>query len=214
MTNEELIAKIKAEIERLKGIGGIVPLDNREQKTGYESALIDVETFIDSLESEKPMNPVCESKFKVGDVIQFKDGTNQYKICGVFSDHYTNSIGNRMDMSYTDANFELVEYPVCEGLEEEIERCVIEPYYDLDGVAVKGATVYITVNDVADLARHFAEWGYLRAAEKYNEVEYNRQRAEESVPNDLEEAAKEYAKTSFTRPYSDNPDEYADNPRH
>lgn len=44
-------------------------------------------------------------------------------------------------------------------LEEEIERCVIEPYYDLDGVAVKGATAYITVNDVADLARHFAQWG-------------------------------------------------------
>lgn len=55
MTNAELLAKIKAEIERLKGIGGIVPLDNREQKTGYESALIDMETFLDSLESGKPM---------------------------------------------------------------------------------------------------------------------------------------------------------------
>ena len=52
MTNAELLAKIKAEIERLKEIGGIVPLDNREQKTGYESALIDVETFLDTLESE------------------------------------------------------------------------------------------------------------------------------------------------------------------
>ncbi len=80
-----------------------------------------------------------------------------------------------------------------EGLEEEIERCVIEPYYDLNGVAVKGATAYLTVNDVADIARHFAEWGYLRAAEKYNEIEYNRQRAEESVPNDLEEAANKFA---------------------
>ena len=46
-----------------------------------------------------------------------------------------------------------------EGLEDEIERCVIAPYYDLDGVAVKGATAYITVNDVADIARHFAQWG-------------------------------------------------------
>lgn len=27
------------------------------------------------------------------------------------------------------------------------------------------------------------------------------------VPNDLEEAAKEYAKTTFKKPYSDNPDE-------
>ena len=56
MTNAELIATIRNEIERLKGIGGIVPLDNREQKTGYESALIDIETFLSTLESEKPMN--------------------------------------------------------------------------------------------------------------------------------------------------------------
>ena len=50
--------KLKAEIERLKGIGGIVPLDNREQKTGYESALIDIEIFLDTLEekSEIPTN--------------------------------------------------------------------------------------------------------------------------------------------------------------
>ena len=54
MTNTKLIQKIKAEIERLKGIGGIVPLDNREQKTGYESALIDIEIFLDTLESNEP----------------------------------------------------------------------------------------------------------------------------------------------------------------
>ena len=47
-------------------------------------------------------------------------------------------------------------------------------------------------------ARHFAEWGYLRAAEKYNEIEYNRQRASGSSekPNNhegLDEAAEKYA---------------------
>ena len=62
MTNAELIAKIKAEIERLKGIGGIVPLDNREQKTGYESALIDIEIFLSTLESEKPMQEGLEKE--------------------------------------------------------------------------------------------------------------------------------------------------------
>lgn len=55
MTNAEIIQAIRNEIERLKSIGGIVPLDNREQKTGYESALIDVETFLSTLESEKPV---------------------------------------------------------------------------------------------------------------------------------------------------------------
>lgn len=46
-----IIEQIKAEIERLRGIGGIFSLDNR----GYESALIDIEIFLDTLESEKPM---------------------------------------------------------------------------------------------------------------------------------------------------------------
>ena len=62
MTNEELIATIQNEIKRLKEIGGIVPLDNREQKTGYESALIDIEIFLDSLESEKPTQEGLEEE--------------------------------------------------------------------------------------------------------------------------------------------------------
>ena len=49
--------------------------------------------------------------------------------------------------------------PVCEGLEEEIKRCIYEPFFDLNGVAIKGATDYISVEDVANLARHFYEFG-------------------------------------------------------
>ena len=62
-------------------------------------------------------------------------------------------------------------------LEEEINRYLHEECSDDDEPGIH------------EIAEHFAEWGYLRAAEKYNEIEYNRQRAEESVPNDLEEAA-------------------------
>ncbi len=51
------------------------------------------------------------------------------------------------------------EESVSEDLEKEIERWVYSPYFDLDGVAVKGATHYLTVEDVADIARQFAEWG-------------------------------------------------------
>lgn len=97
MTNAELLAKIKAEIERqIK--------DPQEHCYGVSSVnkLRELLDFIGSLESENPMQ---------------------------------------------------------DGLEKEIERCVIEPYYDLNGVAVKGATAYLTVNDVADIARHFAQWG-------------------------------------------------------
>ena len=128
MTNAELLVKIKAEIERLKSIGGIVPLDNREQKIGYESALIDVETFLDTLESEKPIN-----------------------------------------------------------LEEEIKRFVAEYGYE------RSEDILL----IAIVARHFYELGCHRTAEKYDEIEYNRQRAEEDTPNDLEEAAENIYKTPF-----------------
>jgi len=42
-------------------------------------------------------------------------------------------------------------------------------------------------NNYFQVARHFYDIGCRRTAEKYDEIEYNRQRAEESVPNDLEE---------------------------
>lgn len=55
--------------------------------------------------------------------------------------------------------FEMLgEEPVSEGLEEEIKRNVYDPFFDLNGVAIKGATGYLTVEDVADIARHFANW--------------------------------------------------------
>ena len=44
-----------------------------------------------------------------------------------------------------------------------------------------------------DFAHHFYELGCTRTAEKYDELEYNRQRAEESVPKDIEEASSKFA---------------------
>lgn len=55
---------------------------------------------------------------------------------------------------------------VSEELETEVERCVYKLFFDLDGVAVKGATHYLTVEDVADIARHFAQWGAEHAKEQ------------------------------------------------
>ena len=56
--------------------------------------------------SEKLYKP----KFKVGDVIHFGTDKKTYtikEVCGIT--HYIDEKGNRMDMSYTDANFELAE---------------------------------------------------------------------------------------------------------
>ena len=52
----------------------------------------------------------------------------------------------------------LQEESVSNDLEREIKHYVYDPYFDLNGVAVKGATDYLTVEDVADIARHFVQW--------------------------------------------------------
>ena len=123
-----IIEQIKTEIERLKTVqlkriqeGDLVDAEPYDKNEAYNELL----DFLDTLESEKPMNQ--------------------------------------------------------EGLEEEINRYLHEECSDDDEPGIH------------EIAEHFVEWGYLRAAEKYNEIEYNRQRAEESVPNDLEEAAWGYA---------------------
>jgi len=55
MTNAELIATIRNEIERLKSIE--YPCDNSQQATGFFNALDRMTDFLDTLESGKPMNP-------------------------------------------------------------------------------------------------------------------------------------------------------------
>lgn len=43
-------------------------------------------------------------------------------------------------------------------LEKELNS-LDDAYFDLDGIAVKGATYYLTVEDLKDIARHFYELG-------------------------------------------------------
>ena len=58
------------------------------------------------------------------------------------------------------------EEAVSNDLEREIKHYVYDPYFDLNGVAVKGATDYLTVEDVADIAKHFAQWQKEQLIEK------------------------------------------------
>ena len=70
-------------------------------------------------------------------------------------------------------------------LNEEIKRFVAEYGYE------RSEDILL----IAIVARQFYELGCHRTAEKYDEIEYNRQRAEESVPKDLEEAAHSYSES-------------------
>lgn len=77
-----------------------------------------------------------------------------------FDNYATGSHSGKLELvcdllSFIDS---LQEEPVSDGLEIEIKHCIYEPFFDLDGVAVKGATKYLTVEDIADIARHFANW--------------------------------------------------------
>jgi flagellar biosynthesis chaperone FliJ len=81
-------------------------------------------------------------------------------------------------------------------LEMEIERVVTEYKEKVFGTKV------MKPSGVEKIARSFYDLGCRRTAEKYDEIEYNRQREEENVQKDLEEAADEYAeKHGFRVPY-------------
>ena len=138
MTKEELLAKIKAEIERL--YNGEAPKHDQQCNfdDGYFTGIDTIAQFIDTLESEKPINQ------------------------------------ERLD----------------ENIKHYIEDCGWE----------KDST--IPVSFVRQIASHFYDLGCRRTAEKYDEIEYNRQRAKESVPKDLEEAAKEYARYHYADTFS------------
>ena len=112
--------------------------------------------------------PVCEDvekeleRFLVENVdVCVDDDTDKVRIFDVDTGK------GDIDITYTDLKaiarhfYELSRQgkpEMSEELETEVERCVYKPFFDLDGVAVKGATHYLTVEDVADIARHFAQW--------------------------------------------------------
>ncbi len=233
MTNAELLAKIKVEIERLKSIGGIVPLDNREQKTGYESALIDVETFLDTLESETTYDTqqyTPRPSVEIEDVarVQFASHAKvfdkkrkavfdweQFKeVAGIFygfgKKDRSNTIESEKPINPDAAMKELDEKIALVKQRGTWDGVDVDKYMDevrgrepekpmvLEGeikrfVAEYGYERSEDILLIAIVARHFYDLGCRRTAEKADEIEYNRQRAEEDTPKDLEEAAEKYA---------------------
>lgn len=52
----------------------------------------------------------------------------------------------------------LQEEPVSEDLEEEIQKTIHNHFFDLNGIAIAGTSVYATVDDMVYIAKHFANW--------------------------------------------------------
>lgn len=125
------IEKIRQEIERLKKIleESTYYLDNSQQALGYSFALDDFKEFIDSLPEEKPSEDLEEAVFKEW---------------GTTKEEY---LAKSMDKVH---------------LEMEITT-YLQDWDDDDEIGLHLSTdngsIPIELEDIRDLARHFAEWG-------------------------------------------------------
>ena len=108
---DDIIPELKdSEDERMiQYFKDLAPFDKAEEL--YEKYGFSHKDAIAWLEKKCEQKSVKVPKFKVGDFIQFNGmGHTRYtvkEVCGL--SHYINTCNKRMDMSYTDANFELVE---------------------------------------------------------------------------------------------------------
>ena len=181
-----MIEKIpRAEIERLKN--GIVSeaLENSNDIEAVASAkyktdvLKEVVHILDTLEEEDKYYFYCQYG---GILPTCSDCKRNLLNSRISKEQVQGWLSPDTHSKRCNSKIPLEEEPV--NLEKELEGFVKSeiPY---------GECGY---RDFIAIARHFYELGCRRTAEKYDEIEYNRQRAEESVPNDLEEAAEEYSK--------------------
>lgn len=186
MTNTELLAKIKAEIDkRYAEYREKMKTDDFTYYEGMADALDLFEQFLDTLESEKQMN-LEDAMKELDEKIALVKQRGTWD--GVDVDKYMDEVRGREP-----------EKPMNQdGLKEEVKRYLQEEH-DRD-------------TTVGDVARHFAQWGaeHLADARKTLEIKpgdevtinghkivYDKDKgyvtivkSEESVPNDLEEAAR------------------------
>ena len=159
MTDKEKLEAIVTEIKKRYNY-------NKEHENDWAST----DHFWKRVECEELLHFIVsmdkKPKFKIGQVVRVKPMKchgkifigEPNKIVDITEKEYVFDDGKSWSIELQDG-WELVEEePVNNELEEEIKRYVYDPYFDLNGVAVKGATHYIEVEDIAEIARHFAEW--------------------------------------------------------
>lgn len=142
--------KIRAEIvRRMKGVEQ--GYSTGEGEAGYQDAVDDVLSIIDSLpEGPKPaafyMKPTMVPKFRIGDRIKHKTGLcPAFKIDRIVDMHYI-GVGDESVSIAVQDNWELVEEPVSEDMEEEIIRWEDSFKHNPASMGYK------------ETARHFANW--------------------------------------------------------
>ena len=92
-------------------------------------------------------------------VAEIENLENTYKKCPT-RNSYEEGLKDGRLIGYKDALYKINTLEVKEGdLEKHLKEDIEDTLFDLDGVAVKGATHYLTVEDVKDIAKHFFELG-------------------------------------------------------
>lgn len=120
--------------------------DCEDNSEAYNMALQDVQTAIDSMPDEP--------KFKVGDVVRSSNG-NILKIIGM--GQYCYHCDNDYSFGFNvQDEFELVEEPVSEDLEDELDRYLPSVFSkDMDGDNPRFTTWFKALRKTA---LHFADW--------------------------------------------------------
>lgn len=139
MTNTELLSKIKDFVNEQKELlsGFELQSDFRRGETAAYSVVL---SFLSDLEkSGKPINPVIQDF-----------PTTEKEMQDFLATHERIPVPERLNS----LERILQEQPVCEGLEEEIER-----YLHSLGVGYGGWVDGMEDDDLRGIARHFAQWG-------------------------------------------------------
>ena len=212
MTNAELIAKIKAEIERL-----IVKHELEYTTAGY--VMNELLSFLSTLESEKPMNQKGLEREIERCLWKLSDDPSNEELRMFARNFY--DLGCRHTAEKYDEieyNRQRAEESVCKDLEKEIDFQTFSKEMGAVFALPKERTKNTEEEPLRweyEIARHFAKWGaeHLDTSGKTISVKsgdeitinghkiiYDKDKgyvtivkSEESVPNDLEEAAKKYA---------------------
>ena len=96
-------------------------------------------------------------------IAEIENLENTYKKCPT-RNSYEEGLKNGRLIGYKDALYKINTLEAKEvDLEKHLKEDIEDVFFDLNGVAVKGATHYITVEDVKYIARHFFELGVNKA---------------------------------------------------
>ena len=142
MTNEEIIATIRAEVERRK-LDGL-----KHGLTFVPTAMQSLLEFLDTLQEQ----PVCKDVEEAAWGYASKECEKAAFIAG--ANWQRNRLLPMIDNICKVCRIQHEkENPVCEGLEEEIER-----YLHSLGVGYGGWVDGMEDDDLRSIARHFAQW--------------------------------------------------------